>query len=173
MALRSENEPCAQPDPVWLNDLPKPSGKPTTGVAPSNETIPTPPAKATDGSTSNLGDGFKMQPAAASDTTKAAETTSKPELGEGFKLETHAPQSEPTGEEAKPALRGLEPTPAKPAENAAPSVPDTGAPAPAATPSRPPTDTPFVPEPTPTSVDAAPATLPSLVPEPEPSPQGN
>jgi hypothetical protein len=167
MAMRSDNERCAEPDAAWLNDIPKPSGKATPGVAPSQETIPTPPAKAGDGSTSNLGEGFKLQPASHSDEAKAAQMPSKPELGEGFKLESHATQGEAAGTDAKPALKGLEPTPGTPAllDNSAPSAPGTGnpaSPAPVTSPSKSPTDTPFVPEPT--TSDAAPAALPALVP---------
>ena len=95
MAVRGcDPEQTAEPNPAWLNDLPKPGGTP--GVKPSQETIPAPPAKANEGSTSGLGDGFKLQPAATSVAYIRAEVAAKPELGEGFKLESHAPQGEPS-----------------------------------------------------------------------------
>jgi hypothetical protein len=121
MAMRcNDHAQPAEPDPAWLKDLPKPAGAP--GVKSNQETIPTPPAKANEGSTSGLGDGFKLQPAANSDSVNSSIPVPKPELGEGFKLGPRAPQGERSGDDSKPAIQGLESTPDKPAL----STPDGG-----------------------------------------------
>jgi hypothetical protein len=158
MAVRGGDQ-CAEADPVWLNDLPKPAG--SGGVKPTQETIPTPPAKANE--------GFKLQPSANSENRSTSPPVAKPELGEGFKLEPNAKENDHSGDESKPAINGLDAIPANPVRPDKPTnfTQDGDSATPATTPSKAPTGTPIAPEPSPT--DATPA-QPSLL--PPSSPQG-
>ena len=166
MAVRASDQ-CAEPDPTWLNNLPQRGVLP--GVKPSQEIIPAPPAKAGEGSTSRLGDGFKLQPASNSDSANGATAVSKPELGEGFKLDPHAPQDKPAGDDEKPAIKGLETTPEKPMpiDKPAPSAADSGGATPPAAQGTSPGTARFEPEPS--GSDAPSTALPSLLPSSPPS----
>ncbi len=159
MAVRS-NDQCAEPDPTWLNNLPKPGGAPD--IKSSQETIPAPPAKAGAGSTSGLGDGFKLQPATSADSVNRAPPVAKPELGEGFKLDPHAPRVEPAGDDSKPAIKGLETTPEKPMplEKPAPRAADGDGATPRAARGTSPGTARFEPEPS--AFDASPAAQPKF-----------
>jgi hypothetical protein len=157
MAVRCGDQcQTAEPEPAWLNDMPKPAD--VHGIKPKQETIPSPPAKASEGSSSGLGEGFKLQPADHSDAAGGSGTASKPELGEGFKLEAHAPQGNPANDNSKPEIKGLEPSPEKPA----PTTPNSDGPTPAPPQGKSPAAARFDPEPA--ASDTTASALPSLLP---------
>jgi hypothetical protein len=157
MAIRcSEQCHTAEPDPEWLNDMSKPANG--QGVKPLRESIPTPPAKASEGSAAGLGEGFKLQPAATSDAANGNGGSAKPELCEGFKLEPHAPQSDHPSDDLKPEIKGLEPS----AEKTAPSAGTGDRATPQAPQGKSPATARFEPEPY--TPEPTPATPPSLLP---------
>ena len=111
MAVRS-NDQCAEPDPSWLNNPPKPRVSP--GIKASREIIPAPPVRPGEAPrpASATASSFSRQRVGILPT--ARQCSSKPELGEGFKLDPHAPQVKPAGDDEKPAIKGLETTPETP-----------------------------------------------------------